>query len=458
MKQYISRFIPRQPQHWFATIAIVFGLCFTFITPPYLVPDELGHVARAYGISTGNWLSTVKDGHSGSNVPLNLQIVGLETTKHSFTLGDIARLQSVPLAPTNTLFPEHPNMALYSPVVYAPQAAGFIVARTVQLPAIDALYLARIFNLLVYTAIVFLAIRLLPFGKWAGVVVGLLPMHILLAGSISADPMSIGLAILFVAVVLKIRTIARPLARHEFWWLAGLVAAVSLTKLPVPLLLLLCLLIPVSALGGTRAKWWLRIAGLAAIAVFIGIGWLALAQHTLVAYGPAGVNAAAQIGFVLHHPLGFVKTLLATLFAPAGNGFIGQYVVSIGFVEATVPLWVSYLYGIFLFASFYPLRSASIATLGKWQKLAVAGLGAACIGVICFLLYLSWTPVGGIVIDGMQARYLTPFLILLIPLLAIRSSKKNAQESLLPVWMFRAGAVFFLAASLLMSIYFFYIQ
>jgi uncharacterized membrane protein len=225
----------------------------------------------------------------------------------------------------------------------------------------------------------------------------------------------------------------------------------------MPLLLLSCLFIPIRVLGGTRTKWWLRIAGLAAIAAFVGIGWLALAQHTLVAYGPTGVDTAAQINLILHHPLGFIKALLATLFAPAGNGFIGQYVVSIGFVATTVPLWISYLYAIFLFACFYPLRTTGIATLGKWQRLAVAALGIASIGAICLLLYLSWTPIGGVVIDGMQARYLTPFLILLIPLLAIRSAKKNAQEGVLPVWMFRVGTVFFLAASLLMSIYFFYI-
>jgi uncharacterized membrane protein len=458
MKQYLTRLIPRQPQHWFATIAIFFGLCFTFITPPLLVPDELGHIARAYGVSTGHWLSTIKNGHSGSNIPLNLHIIGLETTKNSFAPSDIMRLQSVPLAPSHTLFTEHPNMALYSPLVYAPQAVGFIAARTAQLPAIDALYLARIFNVLAYTALVFVAIQLLPFGKWAGVVVGLLPMHILLAGSISADPVSIGLAILLVAVVLKLRSLGRMLTVREMWWLAGLVAAVSLTKLPIPLLLLLCLFIPVGVLGGTRAKWWLRIGGLAITAAFVGIGWLALAQQTLVAYGPAGVDTAAQANLIFHHPLGFIKALLMTFLLPANNGFMGQYVASIGFVATTVPLWISYLYAIFLFASFYPLRVVNTATLAVWQKVGVAALGTACLGIICVLLYISWTPVGGAVIDGMQARYLTPFLILLIPLLAIRSTKKNAQQSLLPPWMFRAGTVFFLTASLLMSIYFFYIQ
>src|SRR5690242_8373057 len=135
----MKQFLPRQPHHWFAVLALLFGLCFTFLTPLFKVPDELGHMSRAYGISTGSWLSTVQNNHSGSYLPDSLKLTTDYADTHG-TLDTLSHLQSVGLVSSHTFFAEHPNMALYSPLLYAPQATAFVAARIAHVPAVDALY------------------------------------------------------------------------------------------------------------------------------------------------------------------------------------------------------------------------------------------------------------------------------------------------------------------------------
>lgn len=444
------------PERWFLIVALLFGILFTFLTPPFKVPDEYGHMARAYGISEGHVLATVDRDKSGSEVPLSIAIVG-NKTNDGFGLGDIPQLATIPLAPNIVMFAEHPNMALYSPVVYAPQALGFAVARALNVPAIGSFYIARLFNVIAYTLLIYLAIRLLPIGKWVGVIVGLLPMHIVLAASLSADPFTIGLIAVLVAAVLWLRSLDRHIRPIEYMWLIALTAAISLGKLPYALLLALFLLVPARALGGDRKRWWLHIAGLSTTALVVGAGWLLAAKGTLVAYGPEGVNMAEQLHFILTHPLGFLKAVFMTLFMSAGDGFMAQYVLAIGFLESQLPLWLTYIYGIFLAFAVFPLRTASQAALSRRQKVVVAGLCAAAVGATALLLYLSWTPVSKPGIDGIQARYLTPLLFLLIPLLAIRSTKNNISYGSLPIKVYLYAPVIFLTLSLAMSAYFFYV-
>ncbi|HVI68888.1 MAG TPA: DUF2142 domain-containing protein [Magnetospirillaceae bacterium] len=454
MQQKSRPFFALSPERWFLIIALVFGALFAFITPPFRVPDEYGHMARAYGISEGHFLATKQDDKSGSEVPLSISIIGMKTA--DFSLSDIPNLATIPLAPNIVTFAEHPNMALYSPVVYAPQAVGFAVARALNVPAIISLYVARLFNVIAYSLLVYVAIRLLPIGKWVGAIVGLLPMHIMLAGSLSADPVTIGLIAVLVAAVLWLRSLSRAVQPIEYAWLLILTAAIALGKLPYPLLLLLFLFVPVRVFGGTRARWWLHMGGLAVAGLIAGGGWLLLAKATLVAYGPAGVNLADQLHLVLTHPLGFAKAAFMTFFTPTSDGFMSQIVLAIGYLETQLPLWLTYLYGIFLAFAVFPLRVEGNMPLSRLQKILTAALVAAVVGSMVLLLYLSWTPVGKPIVEGMQARYLTPFLFLLIPLLAMRSSKANANAGTLSTTWYQYVPVLFLTAGLAMSAYFFY--
>ncbi|MBL4577677.1 MAG: DUF2142 domain-containing protein, partial [Flavobacteriales bacterium] len=63
-----------QPHHVFLVLALIYGLSFLIVTPPFQVPDERNHFLKAYQISTGQ-LRGVKDmDRVGGYVPAALDI------------------------------------------------------------------------------------------------------------------------------------------------------------------------------------------------------------------------------------------------------------------------------------------------------------------------------------------------------------------------------------------------
>src|ERR1039457_2706283 len=60
-----------KPQNMFVFLALVFGLCFVFTTPPFQVPDEASHMFRAYQLSTLHMQFTEKNNVYENNSPAN---------------------------------------------------------------------------------------------------------------------------------------------------------------------------------------------------------------------------------------------------------------------------------------------------------------------------------------------------------------------------------------------------
>lgn len=431
------------PASWFAFFALLFGLAFALITPPLSTPDEHNHFMRAYQIADGGFLSNKQETGTGGQIPISF--LQLAQSVEPFTLQKVGLLDNIDTNDQNSAFFKFENTALYSPIAYAPQAIGIFLGKVFDAPIIYLTYLARIFNVMAYVALIYAAIRLLPFGKWAAAVIGLLPMHVLLTGTVSADPFSMALAVLVVAAVLRLRTYTREMTRKEIVLLSVLALAVSLAKFPFILFLALYLLVPARVLGGTVKRWLILLGGIFLAALILGGTWLALARMESSPYGPAEVDTAKQLAFIMAHPLSFLGTLAKTYLGDFSTIFVQQYVASIGLLQSWLPLWATYVYTIFLAFAVYPLRSVA-GTLKKHERLLVAAVGLGCFLITSTIVYLTWNGPGAAIINGIQVRYFTPLLILLIPLLAVRAkSKKQAQEGTLAVATYQLVPVLFLA-------------
>jgi len=439
---------------WFAVFSIFFGLGFAIITPPLSTPDEHNHFLRAYQISEGGFLPSKAKTGTGGNEPLS--ILTLAQRIKPFTLEKVGTLDDIHLNTRQRNFYRFENTALYSPVAYAPQAIGIFVGRVFDAPPIYLTYLARICNVLAYTGIIYVAIRMLPFGKWAGVVIGLLPMHVLLSGTTSADPFSAALAFLVIASVLRLRTYTRTMTSRELWLLFGLTLLVAFAKLPYVLFLGAYLFIPARVMGGTTKRWLGLLAGLYIMAIGAAGVWLSLAKGESSPYGPAFVDNAKQTAFMINHPVAFGKVLVRTYLSDFSATFYKQYVASIGLLQTWPPLWATYLYTVFLALTLYPIRAVA-GTLKKYEKWLLLAIGIACFLATSVVLYVTWTRPGAPLIDGVQMRYFTPLLFLLIPLLAVRAkSKKQAQEGSLSIAFYRVVPVVFLTFVLGMTTMWYY--
>lgn len=271
-------FIRRAKAHvCFAFFAAALGLVFALITPPLGGPDEYGHLASAYALAnriTGQpGITEGPDGESllamrecdaeymrDSSGPIG--ILAYKTmTDELFSTGNSGELTA-----SAQVSPPYSVVALQ----YLPQALGILLARALGLGFHAMLLLARLGSAAVFAALGALAVRLAPARKNVFFAAGLLPMALSLAGSVSADTLVNGLALVFTALCLRGLLCAEQLGRAEQAGLLVLAALIGPMKAVYLVLVGLCLPIPAAALGGKkRSRAFKALVCLAALA-----GWL----------------------------------------------------------------------------------------------------------------------------------------------------------------------------------------
>ena len=107
--------------------------------------------------------------------------------------------------------------SVYSPVLLLPQALALrYLGLSLQLPALAVYYDGRVVGLLAYLLLCWLAVRLIPYGKWLLALLVVSPMALFQASTISADAISNGIGFVFVAVTLAMATSSHG-SSHSRW-------------------------------------------------------------------------------------------------------------------------------------------------------------------------------------------------------------------------------------------------
>ena len=424
----------REPIAWlYLVVALIWGLSMIAITPPFQVPDEDAHYYRAWSVAE---LQLVAGPHMIVTLPANVATlparigsgVGRDWPHNSYSLEKARSLLWEKIDGRTT--PVRTGAASYGPIGYIPQAVGISIARALGHSPLLGLYLGRILNLLATAILVFFAIRAVPFGKSLVALVALLPMFVFEAGSLSVDGLALSGALLFLALVLRLRS--SESVRTTDLVLLGLAAALLLnTKAGFAVLVFLIFAVPPRRFGGTRryVAWVCSILavtfGLAALLMFT-------APNQLIAV-PAGVDQARQLSFVLHHPWAFVKVLAATLnHVSLGN-------TDLTYVPASLPEetygFLGWLTVRLPAIGFYAMVTAAVLLLGyretislTWWSRTVMAVTAVLFSIGAALaLYLGWSPVGASVVGGLQGRYIIPALALgLFTIYGIRPARQRA--------------------------------
>ena len=89
------------------------------------------------------------------------------------------------------------------PLLYLPGIVGITIARLANLKTIYLILFGEFCNLLAYIILVYLSIKIIPWGRGALFVAGLSPMALSLGASFSYDAVLIGLSWLFLSMVLE---------------------------------------------------------------------------------------------------------------------------------------------------------------------------------------------------------------------------------------------------------------
>src|SRR5581483_334070 len=185
------------PERFFLVVALGAGVIFVVFVPPLQAPDELAHFFRIYQVSTGQAVSSTykyeKTSTVGGPLPQSVKQFGYAMEiagGRSLSFRWVLHSRHTPLRPHVMDTAQFAGSALYTPLPYIPQAIGIGAGRLLDAPPLILFYLGRLANLVAYTGLVYLAIRLIPVGKWGFVVITLLPTTLTQAASVSADTMT----------------------------------------------------------------------------------------------------------------------------------------------------------------------------------------------------------------------------------------------------------------------------
>ncbi len=450
-----------RPETYFIFTGALFGLAFIIITPPFESPDETVHFYRAYQVSEGQPKVQVKKEGVGGFLPSSLgKTVDITTMDQSIKFNpivkyDIARTRqalAIKERPDKKIFYDFSSTTYYSPISYIPQAIGILIGRLLHLAPILLMYLGRLSNLAVWIFLVALSIKLVPAKKWAFVFIGLLPMALFIASSLSADVITVGMTALVMALILKYKDRGQPLSNNEQLILLVILTALVLSKQLMFVLLPLVLLIP-SGLFSLR-KGRLRQLLLMLLPMIIYVWWTTMAYKIKIAPGIFHSVPSEQISFIIHHPLSYAGVLWNTYFFTGGDSIVGSFIGTFGWVDTPLSeLWVivGYLGLLFVLTAGAPLKRL----LNKKEALLLAAVVVIYWLTITTAMYVFYDPVKYGVVVGLQGRYFLPAAILLIPLLA-RGRVKISDTSYRTIAM--SIPILLLSVSVITIIYRYYVH
>lgn len=429
------------PAAVFAALALLFGSVFVFLIPPFQSPDEPNHFLRAFQVSEGAFFPETADNRLGGYLPASL--AGLRDSFSYLKMNYDAKLDKrlifscldIPLNKSRREFADFPNTAVYAPAAYLPQAAAAGVLRVCGGTPLQMLYAARLSNLLLWTLLVFAAIRIMPFAQRLLAAIALLPASLAMAASANADVVTNGLCWWLTASFLR-RCFAGPPQEASVFikQLSAFVIVCANKLIALPLVLLHLLRRARESEKRLLSFGMLAGAGLAAALV-----WGSLANRWFVPYddyNPAvrdaqtlneGVDPARQLAFIRAHPLGFARTagVSAVRALPSVAAHLaGKFGWEKNYLH---PAWL-----VMLWLALAVTATSTANPMSAGQRLAAAAVAVLYIGMFAITMYALWCPVGAPELTNFQGRYFVP----VAPVAALVFAKGWLQPSQTKTWRF----------------------
>ena len=395
----------RAPETVFTVLMVCFGLFYIFAITPLSAPDEAAHLRAVLTLSSRLLRGdTVCDAAYLSTAGFT----GHENTAEAFT----ALTQGLFTETLTGTMADFPAFEFTYPVMYFPQTVGAVLAQLLGLNRLWLFVLGDLTNWLFYTAVIALAIRLIPRGKLPMAFSALLPMSLQLCTSMSPDAFVTAMAYLFIALVVRAMERETPARPGELICILLTGMLLSPAKAVYFLLLPLVALIPGRRFGSGKRRAAFCAAVLAVAVVFTVLFQLPSFLRSAPAQADSE-NAFYSVSWVLTHipqtAVMFIKTLI-----PSGIFDLIESTLGTQLSGFTLQMVNGYLY-----AMLFMLLLLALCGQDRDRPLRPAERGGFLLSSLLVLLavmgtmLLNWTEVGEILIQGVQGRYLIPVLPLL---------------------------------------------
>ena len=324
---------------FFVVAGLALGLLAVFSVPPFREPDAATQMTRLVLIDRGYLIPPAQSAH-----PSGYRIDGC---MHTYMLERYFRLTSPTRPHWGSQFDRFrcgrdtsprdlgprwgANTEVNPPVAYLPPWIGYRIGRALG-GAAWAFYGARLAQLFAFVALVWFALRLLPWGRPYLAAVALLPAVIQLAGSVSADPFTNALAFVIVAATLHFIDRARRGGRRastlELCGYGAALVAFALTKTAVIPILGVAALIPSAAFGSLRRR--IAVIGpLLVVSLGLAAAWAfgVVSRITVSIFPHANSKLGAQ--WIRAHPWDFALSVLRAWSDPTEVRHVASEIVTV---------------------------------------------------------------------------------------------------------------------------------
>lgn len=406
---------------FFPALALVFGLLYMFTITPLSVPDEATHFdaiieltgklfAKPFDASVGDFT-----GFSNHNnvctgyLRVITELFGKAGDSEPFTTSVMGSMWTLTYA-----------------AEYIPQVIGYAIAHIFSLNGVTAFMLGRLCNLLFYVGCVSLALRLAPRFKLTLGLCSLMPMALQQAASLSYDNFINSLCFVLFAALLRLIfgdgdevPVGRlGETRPQYTYLIALAAAMLLApaKGIYASFILLFLFVPRDRFGGkvgARARFWVMLAACAAFFAAVSVpSMVRILNSTPPSFALEG-GEKYTLRFFLTNPgdaLGMFKNGFNVYFATWLTQAVRQ---SLSTCNLEIPTWIVPVMLVILVLSAQNVEGRE-AELPRGMRAVLAGICALVVLAFMMTMFLTWISTRDKIVHGVQGRYFTPVIPLLL--------------------------------------------
>ena len=419
----------------FLTFAIPLSIAFAIFILPLHVPDEASHILRAYDISLGN-IFTKFDEQGNSTCTVIKEFENI-TIKKVGTYSNLSKLIQKETNYEDTI-QDVSSAQSYSPLLYIGPSFGFLISRTTGLNIFYGIYLGRLFNVLIFLTLGYFSIKKIPFGKLLLVVCLCMPMMLQQVASCSADSILNTVLIYFISHILYMIFKEEKITLKDRIVLYILTALIATFKC-VYLLVAGIFFIGIFKKKEERKQFIKTSIIMVIIGAIFAFSWLLIdSKYTSTSLNiklyieNENINPERQIDYIKNNPLDFIKLLTEKYVnntKAVSDEAIGS-VLDLYYIKIN-PLIILAFSGILILSA---ISEKSKFELSKKSKIWILSIIFAITLLVYIVMYINYTPVGSNDIIGVQGRYYSPLVVLVLMCL-IRKDKnfevKNVNKRIL---------------------------
>ena len=308
------------------------------------------------------------------------------------------------------------NVVSYTTVAYLPGSVLYYGMNKLGVPFSIKFRLLRIILIVIFALIISYAIKVIPKYKSLLFALGLIPTSLFVAASFNYDEWIICLMFLAYAVFIKMMNSDKVETKDIITFIICVTIS-TLTKVMYGPLFLLLLLIPNDKFKSKKNGKIFKLS-LLVLTVIVMLTFMIPAMFSNIPIddgrGGDNVSSIGQLKYIVHNPVATAKVFTKVILTGIGDRTFGN-----GALLSFAYLGGEYSYTIYLMVLFTIiiayLHSCNDGNeLDIKRRVFTLAISVAVILATYGILYLAYNDIGSVNIGGVQARYFTPILFLIL--------------------------------------------